>query len=220
MTVAVTRESIIETFENSYRSRRARLAQKAKERKELHLRRARQEAERRRLQSEVLLNDDSPADGDREKGTRNGRSVAKAAEHAEDTMPTRRPFIPNWVRRCFRRCFRSGAAAGNQTEKSGPNDATATDGGAAMDRRASAHSFTSTSSIDVSFRTLKEQLSEEERQEFRTKLTVSVSLFVVFWLGGAGIFVACESWTFGNAMWFAYETFSTIGYGDYIPNTA
>lgn len=94
------------------------------------------------------------------------------------------------------------------------------EGGAALERRPSVVSLTSSNAVEASFRSLKEQISREEQQEFRSKLYISLFFFVIFWLGGAGVFVACENWTYGNAVWFAFETFSTIGYGDFIPYTA
>lgn len=97
---------------------------------------------------------------------------------------------------------------------------TVDEGGAALDRRPSNLSLTSSNAVEASYRSLKEQISREESQEFRTKLGISVFFFIIFWLGGAGVFVACEKWTYGNAVWFAFETFSTIGYGDFIPYTA
>ncbi|QRW10440.1 ion channel protein [Ceratobasidium sp. AG-Ba] len=66
---------------------------------------------------------------------------------------------------------------------------------------------------------LKTRLESEEKKEFAVKLGVAWSLFVAFWLVGAGVFVATEGWTFGVSLFFCFCTFSTVGYGDFAPKT-
>lgn len=221
LTVATTRDTILETFELSYRSRRARLAQKARERKELHLQRARRLAERRQYRSESL------PDGSREAaGTASNEKVDDNAPRtaAASRVQRARSLATTETRlsrsRTWHHLFhRKKAHSSDESEAPGGTLA-ATDGGAPLDRRNSTLSLASTQSVDVSFRSLREQLAREEQQEFRTKLSVSVFFFLIFWLGGAAVFVPCENWTYGTAIWFAFETFSTIGYGDFIPYSA
>jgi len=67
---------------------------------------------------------------------------------------------------------------------------------------------------------LREITDQEERKAFWAKLVVAWSLFMIFWLVGAALFVATEKWTFGIAVYFCFITFTTTGYGDYSPKTA
>ncbi|CAD6893594.1 unnamed protein product [Tilletia laevis] len=65
----------------------------------------------------------------------------------------------------------------------------------------------------------KNEVVQQERNEFVAKMVVSGSLFLVFWLMGAGIFVATEKWNFFEGLYFGFVFFSTIGYGDFSPKT-
>ncbi|KAE8224131.1 hypothetical protein CF319_g2932 [Tilletia indica] len=65
----------------------------------------------------------------------------------------------------------------------------------------------------------KHEVVQQERNEFVAKMVVSGSLFLVFWLMGAGIFVATEGWNFFEGLYFGFVFFSTIGYGDFSPIT-
>ncbi|KAE8272085.1 hypothetical protein A4X09_0g248 [Tilletia walkeri] len=65
----------------------------------------------------------------------------------------------------------------------------------------------------------KHEVVQQERNEFVAKMVVSGSLFLVFWLMGAGIFVATEGWNFFEGLYFGFVFFSTIGYGDFSPTT-
>ncbi|GAA5967668.1 hypothetical protein JCM11641_005728 [Rhodosporidiobolus odoratus] len=64
-----------------------------------------------------------------------------------------------------------------------------------------------------------EELRRERRQEFRSEVVISLSSFVVFWLVGAAAFSALEGWTYWIGVWFSFVAFSSIGYGDYSPQT-
>ncbi|KAG8717946.1 hypothetical protein FRC08_006288, partial [Ceratobasidium sp. 394] len=66
---------------------------------------------------------------------------------------------------------------------------------------------------------LKARLDSEEKKEFAVKLGVAWTLFVSFWLVGGGVFVATEGWPFGVSLFFCFCTFSTVGYGDFSPKT-
>jgi len=50
-------------------------------------------------------------------------------------------------------------------------------------------------------------------------LSVTFFLFVVFWILGAGIFMATEKWAFGKSFYFCWMSFSTIGYGNFSPTS-
>ncbi|GAA5868527.1 hypothetical protein JCM3774_005417 [Rhodotorula dairenensis] len=219
LTVAVTRETIIETFEVTYRARRARLAQKARERKEHHLRRLRKEFELRQAHTNSQTDSGGPAGlaGEPDAGRLERHILSRYAATIEARPTGIRSRLNRYLGRFFGRV--RGRRASATTLPSSSSASAPGGGGAALERRMSTMSLTSSNAVDVSFRTLKQQLAREEQQEFRTKLGISLFFFFIFWLGGAGVFVACEGWTYGNAVWFAFETFSTIGYGDFIPYT-
>ena len=48
---------------------------------------------------------------------------------------------------------------------------------------------------------------------------VALLCAVISTIAFAGIYMGIESWSFGNAMWFAVVTITTIGYGDLTPVT-
>ncbi|KAG0324940.1 hypothetical protein BG004_003331, partial [Podila humilis] len=69
-------------------------------------------------------------------------------------------------------------------------------------------------------RELERQIAHKESmEEYGRRLRFSASMFLVFWLGGAVIFMLTESWTFFESLYFCGISFSTIGYGDYVPRT-
>ncbi|KAJ1952700.1 hypothetical protein GGI12_006181, partial [Dipsacomyces acuminosporus] len=53
------------------------------------------------------------------------------------------------------------------------------------------------------------------------QLWVALVLNICFWCISAAVFYALESsaWSYFDAMWFCYVAFTTIGYGDIVPNT-
>ncbi|KAF9351631.1 hypothetical protein BGX26_010409 [Mortierella sp. AD094] len=74
--------------------------------------------------------------------------------------------------------------------------------------------------------TLKEQREadrklayQESMEEYSRRLRLSFIMFMSFWLIGAGIFQVIESWSYGEAMYFSFVAFSSIGYGDVVPHT-
>lgn len=54
------------------------------------------------------------------------------------------------------------------------------------------------------------------RQE---QLATSLVLFLTFWFVGAAVFGRLEGWTYGIAFYFVFVMASSIGYGDYAPET-
>ncbi|KAI0316077.1 hypothetical protein OF83DRAFT_1173241 [Amylostereum chailletii] len=74
-------------------------------------------------------------------------------------------------------------------------------------------------SMDVVAETFK-ALEMDERRSLYIKLGMAWSLFFVFWMIGSVIFSQTEGWTYGEAMYFCFITFTTVGYGDYSPATS
>ncbi|KAF8871171.1 hypothetical protein CPB84DRAFT_1716808 [Gymnopilus junonius] len=66
---------------------------------------------------------------------------------------------------------------------------------------------------------LVESLELEERSAFRVRLGLALTLFVIFWMVGAAIFMQTENWGFGSAVYFCFVSFTTVGYGDFAPKT-
>ncbi|KZV76571.1 hypothetical protein PENSPDRAFT_747462 [Peniophora sp. CONT] len=63
-------------------------------------------------------------------------------------------------------------------------------------------------------------LEVDERKSLYVKLGVAWTTFFIFWMTGSLIFWHVEGWTYGNAMYFCFVTFTTVGYGDVTPVTA
>ncbi|KAI0945627.1 hypothetical protein AcW1_001803 [Taiwanofungus camphoratus] len=70
-----------------------------------------------------------------------------------------------------------------------------------------------------SYETLKAEMANEEKKAYYAKLTIAWTLFLVFWFVGSGIFSATEGWSYGIALYFCFISFTTVGYGDYAPET-
>ncbi|KAF9579624.1 hypothetical protein BGW38_004048, partial [Lunasporangiospora selenospora] len=65
----------------------------------------------------------------------------------------------------------------------------------------------------------RRQAYDESMEEYRRRLYFSTTMFFIFWLAGALIFMFIESWDFGTSCYFIFVVFSTIGYGDVTPQT-
>ncbi|KAF9149488.1 hypothetical protein BG015_008718 [Linnemannia schmuckeri] len=63
----------------------------------------------------------------------------------------------------------------------------------------------------------KELAYKESMQEYRRRLRFSFAIFMCFWLAGAAIYQTLEPWSYGQAMYFSFIAFSSIGYGDLVP---
>ncbi|KAF8941560.1 hypothetical protein BGZ47_007340 [Haplosporangium gracile] len=63
----------------------------------------------------------------------------------------------------------------------------------------------------------KELAYRESMQEYRRRLRFSFAIFMCFWLAGAAIYQTLEPWSYGQAMYFSFIAFSSIGYGDLVP---
>ncbi|BGP65411.1 Potassium channel [Rhodotorula toruloides] len=239
LTIAVARETIIETFEANYRSRRDKLAERARARKEEARRRAVEGRERRRRvleeaarqgrtagEGEALEGGGAAGGGRGGRAAVMGRKDGSKEERVALDMPTRTltfsaPTLPeddhvpadsllHRLRRTVSRPFHD--AAKEVDFRRSLKDFRS---GASLARRSSISSLSSsltTSSLDESFRSLKDQLVREQREEFRIKLGISFGLFLIFWLGGSAIFMVTERWTYGVALYFSCTYFLTIGY--------
>ncbi|EMD34661.1 hypothetical protein CERSUDRAFT_116841 [Gelatoporia subvermispora B] len=71
----------------------------------------------------------------------------------------------------------------------------------------------------ISYEELEETMRAEEKKAHYAKLIIAYGLFFVFWIVGSAIFSATESWSYGIAMYFCFVAFTTLGYGDYSPQT-
>lgn len=65
----------------------------------------------------------------------------------------------------------------------------------------------------------RQQAHEESMEEYGRRLRLSAAMFLIFWFGGAVIFMLTESWTFFDSLYFCGISFATIGYGDFVPHT-
>ncbi|SCZ97568.1 BZ3500_MvSof-1268-A1-R1_Chr4-3g07254 [Microbotryum saponariae] len=264
-TIAIARETVLETFEANYRARRDMLAKKARERKEDKRRRTRE----RRIRLEQQLRErleESPLnvrDGGvglspvmltavAMGGGRGGRGLSRFGTK-EPTTPTIHA-VPSKEDRATQRALdfaleresglsfwkassrwvkrRVGIMEAYTPHCEGPNHHRDADAGNAETAVGSSEhklgheltrTITSESTVsrvhDEHLKSLKEELQHEQEVELRTKMSLALSLFLVFWLVGAAVFHLTEEWTYFNSMWFCFIFFTTIGYGDYSPQS-
>lgn len=220
--IAIARETVLESFEASYSKRRDALAHKAKERREQKRRRLRAEREKRekelRERAESGL---SPL----EDGIRHHSSFSHSHSHRQGGVN----FVPVMTRAgaqrrldfiaekeggmstpralwrwMLRRLGRLKAYTPSREETMEVADPDEDDrAGAALSRSTSTTSAMSAAAIEERYASFRKDLKREQSKEFRTKITISLSLFLVFWLGGAGVFHATEDWTYFDALWFS-----------------
>ncbi|KZT28026.1 voltage-gated potassium channel [Neolentinus lepideus HHB14362 ss-1] len=74
-------------------------------------------------------------------------------------------------------------------------------------------------SIYATYDNFKSILENQEKKAFYAKFSIVWSLFFIFWMIGSAIFSRTERWPFGTAMYFCFISFTTIGYGDFSPQT-
>ncbi|KAI7957897.1 hypothetical protein MJO29_006114 [Puccinia striiformis f. sp. tritici] len=67
----------------------------------------------------------------------------------------------------------------------------------------------------VSFQEFQHRLLADERKELRSRLFIATLLSSCFWFLGAAVFKFTEGWTYGQALYFGYVAFLTLGYGDF-----
>ncbi|KAL8286421.1 hypothetical protein RQP46_004438 [Phenoliferia psychrophenolica] len=71
-----------------------------------------------------------------------------------------------------------------------------------------------------SYKTFRKEMEKEQAREFRLKISIASLLFWVFWLVGSAVFHFTEGWTYFEALYFCFIFFTTIGYGDFSPQSA
>jgi len=63
----------------------------------------------------------------------------------------------------------------------------------------------------------RNRMEQRDQSVFLSQLIGVWIVFLVFWLLGSLIFMKTEEWGYGTAIYFAFCTFTTIGYGDLSP---
>ncbi|KAJ6608227.1 hypothetical protein B0H10DRAFT_1816320 [Mycena sp. CBHHK59/15] len=74
-------------------------------------------------------------------------------------------------------------------------------------------------SLTLQYDAFRAGMEKEETKAFYARLIVVWVIFIVFWTMGSVIFMKTEGWSFGLSMYFCFIAFTTIGYGDYSPQT-
>ncbi|KAG6853255.1 hypothetical protein C0991_005713, partial [Blastosporella zonata] len=69
------------------------------------------------------------------------------------------------------------------------------------------------------YEALRSSMADEERKAFWVRFWLVWLVFLIFWLVGSAIFMTTEKWTMGEALYFCFISFTTIGYGDLTPVT-
>ncbi|KAF9166921.1 hypothetical protein DFQ26_006448 [Actinomortierella ambigua] len=65
----------------------------------------------------------------------------------------------------------------------------------------------------------REQAYLESMDEYRRRVQLWVVVFIFFWVVGATVFTLIEGWDYATSIYFVFVAFSTIGYGDVVPQT-
>ncbi|KAJ6600011.1 hypothetical protein DFH09DRAFT_628154 [Mycena vulgaris] len=74
-------------------------------------------------------------------------------------------------------------------------------------------------SLTLQYDAFRSGMEKEEAKAFYARLVVVWVLFIMFWAIGSVIFMKTEGWSFGISLYFCFIAFTTIGYGDYSPET-
>ncbi|KAJ7056198.1 hypothetical protein C8F01DRAFT_993501 [Mycena amicta] len=74
-------------------------------------------------------------------------------------------------------------------------------------------------SLTLQYETFRSGMAKEEAKAFYARLIVVWVLFLVFWIVGGLIFMKTEGWGLGASLYFCFVAFTTIGYGDFSPQT-
>ncbi|EJD43365.1 voltage-gated potassium channel [Auricularia subglabra TFB-10046 SS5] len=216
LAVSVARETIIESFEQSYRRRKHELAERRKEhRKRRMTQLARSEAIERQLRAAGLpthiqrrnsilslhrhaeLNTNALSEDQLDAALQEATDNARNRLHATSTIELRPMTM----------------STPSILDVTG-----ATYGGKELQEELST-AGKSWEAQEQAYRDFRVNLAREERKETAAKMIVAWAIFLTFWVLGAVIFWKAEGWGFGIALYFCFITFSTLGYGDYSPKT-
>ncbi|KAJ7074969.1 hypothetical protein B0H15DRAFT_45155 [Mycena belliarum] len=74
-------------------------------------------------------------------------------------------------------------------------------------------------SLTLQYEAFRSGMEKEEAKAFYARLVVVWVLFIIFWVVGSVLFMQTEGWSFGVSFYFCFIAFTTIGYGDYSPQT-
>ncbi|KAJ7154605.1 hypothetical protein C8R46DRAFT_1117876 [Mycena filopes] len=74
-------------------------------------------------------------------------------------------------------------------------------------------------SLTLQYDAFRAGMEKEENKAAYARLVVVWILFIMFWMVGSVIFMKTEQWSFGVSLYFCFIAFTTIGYGDYSPQT-
>ncbi|KAM0754917.1 voltage-gated potassium channel [Meredithblackwellia eburnea MCA 4105] len=219
-TIALARETVIETFEASYRRRRERLAEKAKARKEEKRRHARERKERRERELKEMrdnpnyslqrtltnLGGPGPTVGGGRGGAasaRNPRQGLSLLDEVEESgVSAGKALVHRLLRKWgFMKPYKSPAQKAREL---------------GMERSLTQQSMLG----EDTFKSFKKEMEAEQAREFRLKIGTALTLFWSFWLIGSMVFSFTEKWTYFEGMWFCFIFFTTIGYGDFSPKSS
>ncbi|WAQ83848.1 hypothetical protein PtA15_4A297 [Puccinia triticina] len=81
--------------------------------------------------------------------------------------------------------------------------------------RATRMSRTDSTDPTVSFQEFQHRLLRDEKKELQIRLFIATLIFSCFWLLGGAVFKFTEGWSYGQALYFGYVAFLTLGYGDF-----
>ncbi|KAH8927374.1 voltage-gated potassium channel [Atractiella rhizophila] len=210
--VASTRETVIEGFEKSYRSRRERILRKARERREVKERRwfrerfgrVKDHHHRHRHRHRHSHSHDHENTVEKGKGKDGGEPVEWEAPYAIREEEERvREETAGLFSRLFRRVRKHAQHLPQPLER----------------LRKVGTGSESEKEQELAFKRFRREMEDEEMEEYLTKIGLSVLLFFFFWVVGTIVFHFTERWNWFDSFWFCYVTFSTIGYGDFTPTT-
>lgn len=161
VTIVMARESILESFKDSYRRRRERMLAKARERRQ-----------QKKLAQEAHLHDAnaSPAPPADEHGILNAPKRAAHWLSARAPIPDKQPNFWRRIKAFFRKILvKLGVMAPKEDFEPGLS-----------------RSDTSMSQ-ESAFAKFTEELKDEERKEFLNRLGIASLLFLSFWLVGSAV---------------------------------